>query len=223
MPKKYFRRKKTTKKPTLKRQVAIINKLVKQQKPELKHYDVGSTGVSIDNNPTFALTPCRNISNGTTDFGTRVGDKILQKAFKVKAQLFLAAASTVGERVRVFAFIYKKNPDQVVSTWATVVNLYLSSTTMNTSTAPFAFLDWDNHSSFKTLYDKTHTLNVQDSTAAYVKNIDFTIKIPSRYQKVSYVASSAAPSDNELYVGVVSTTDTLVTMAYNTRYYYTDP
>lgn len=210
------------KRNTLAKKVATLTKKVNILKPELKHYDATALATTINNNPTFAILPTRQIVNGTSDFGQRVGDKILQKQFKFRGDMYLAFGSP-GQRVRFIAFIYKRNPDQVVSPFATVINLYLASATMDTVAAPLAFLEWDNNKSFMTLYDKTHIINGDDAALSKLKSVDFTVNIPKSCQQVAFSASTAAPTQNELYVCAISSSDTVTSINYNYRYTYVDP
>jgi len=223
MPKKYFKRKKTTNnKPTLTRQVAIIKKLVHKQKPELKYYDVASTGNTVDNLPSYSITPYRNITQGTSDFANRIGDQIRVSSLHFKT--IWTNTAVYGSRARIFAFIYKRNPDQVVSSWSTIVNLYLSSAYMNTTSAVLAERDFDNRASFVTLYDKTRIIPTATLATGYsALNWDFSLRIPQKYQLVQYVNAGTAVAMNELFIGFIQENDTAIACANHYRMYYTDP
>jgi len=222
MPKKYYRRKKTAHKPTLVRQVAAIKKLVAIRAPEKKYYDVASTANVVDNLPSINITPYRNITQGTGDFANRIGDQIrVTGPLRLKTTWTLAAAAN-ATRVRMFAFIFKRNPDAVTSTWSTVVNLYLSSAYMNTTSAVMADRDHDNAGSFVTLYDQVRVLNVHQSTVNNKILWDVNIKVPSTYSKVGYVNAGTTVSQNELFIGFLQENDGAVTVDYHYRFYYVD-
>lgn len=224
MPKKrYYRRKKTTtKKPTLTRQVATLKKMVIAQKPEMKYYDVASTGNLIDNNPTINITPYRNIVQGNLDFANRVGDQIRVNSLHFRSTWTLNGGYPY--RARMFAFIYKRNPDSVASSWSTIVNLYLSSTYMNTVSAVLAERDWDNRASFVTIYDKSRVFNPTDTdvNAAHKTIWDVTLKIPTKYKQVQYVDGGTSVSKNELFIGFIQESDAVLYMNYHYRFSYTD-
>lgn len=219
MPKKFYKRK-TTKKPTLKRQVAIIKKLVQAAKPELK-YSWNYNNVTIDNLPTSFVFPYRTISQGTTDLGNRIGDDIMVKKCKFTGWLDLPAGSN-AQIFRFIAFIFKKNPDGVTSSFSTIINLYLESTNMNTVQAPNAFMDWDNHSSFVTLYDKKVAINPSTSDKGTKRVFDVSLSIPAKYQHVAYANGGTTPAENELVIAFLSDNDNIVYYTYTFKVSYTD-
>lgn len=205
---------------TLAKKVNRIQRIVNRDKPEKKHYEIGAIGGVMNNDPQFVLFPTRQITTGTSDFGSRIGDKITQVNYNFRGDLLFTGVS--GVRVRLIAFIYKHNPDQAISTWSTIINLYLTSSVMNGVTAPLAYKDWDNNSSFATLYDKYHILNPVDSTGTAVvrKKVDFNVKIPKAYQEVNYINGGQTPTKNELFICAISSSDSAVTCDYNSRYTY---
>lgn len=200
--------------------VAKLTRMVKVIKPEIKHFDTYAT-VLPDNNPTVALTPYRNIIQSTGDFQGRIGDKIGMKSFRIRTS-WLLTAGAVGRRCRMIAFTYKYNPDAVTSTLSTIINLYLASSTLNSASAPLAFVDWDNKGSFTTLYDKSRMINnTSDLTSPNIK-WDFTIKFPPASRTVNYVNNGSTISRNELFIFFMQELDTGISVDYNYRMEYYD-
>jgi len=216
-------KKRTTKNNTLAKKVAKLEKTVRFRAPETKHVDDNANGAVIDNNPSWFISPARAISLGEADFSERIGDKVTLKHLQFRGNFYkVVSVSNVPTRVRLIAFIYKKNPDQVVSTWSTIVNLYLTSGGMNSLQAPMTFKEWDNHGSFKTLYDKTYIIN-HDTAADKMVKCDFGITIPKAYSKVSFNVSSQAPTENELFVCAIQSADTGLLLDFQYRLTYIDP
>lgn len=210
-------------KMTLKKKVDKLSKIVATNSPEVKHLDVAAAGVTVDNNPTFFLAPYRNIIQGDSDFSQRIGDKLVAKKFNLRGTLYKTYVSnSFPTQVRVFAFIYKHNPDNITTAWSTIVNLYLTSATMNSTLATMAYGDWDNHASFKTLYDKTFVIN-HEFAGDKMKEVEFTINIPKKYQRVDYATDGSGVLRNELFIGMIQTADLGLFMDYQYRLQYTDP
>lgn len=224
MVKKYYRKKKTTKKPTLARQVAIVKKLVTARAPEVK-YSWAQGLTTVDNNPTFGIFPYRTISVGTSDFQNRIGDDVMVRRIAFKGWFALPAigAGIASSMVRALAFIYKRNPDAITTTFSTIINLYLESSGMNSYQAPNAFQDWDNAASFSTLMDRRIAVNSIDAASNTVVPFDFSLTIPQKYKHVEYSAGSTNPVRNELIIAFLADTDTAIQYAYTYRFTYTDP
>lgn len=215
---KYYRRKRAT----LAAKVKKIQKVLSKRKPELKYAYASAIDTTVNNNPSNFLIPYRNVNTGINDFQQRIGDKIVARNVNVKGFITLPAGGN-GSIFRCVAFIYKKNPDAITVTPATVWNLYMESVTMNTVNAVNAFNDWDNKRSFHLVYDKSIVLNPNVSTLATISKFNFNIKIPKSYQKVDYNAGTAFPSSNELIIGFISNTDDVLLYTYQWRFTYTDP
>lgn len=188
---------------------------------ERKYSEFSASAVSIDNNPTFYIQPYGLITVGDGDYNSRTGDNIQVSSVNLRAAINLAAAA-VSRQYRLFAFIYKHNPDVVVTSWATIVNLYLDSTYMNTVRAPLVPYDHDNADSFYTIYDKRISLNPQNGTTGLSYSIDKWFKIPKKYRNVQYVAGSVGVSKNELFIGMIQEYDTSLTCDFICRTNYTD-
>lgn len=217
-------RKAYKKRRSVKKDIAVIKKQLRARRPETKHVDSTVIAAGVDNNPTFNIRPYTAIGQGTGDYAERIGDQIKAKFFNCRIQFY--KASTIDSRprrIRLGAFIYKKNPDNAVFSFSTIINLYLASTSMNGTNAPMAFRDWDNHSSFHTLYDKLYVLN-QNSSVEKLLAADFTIRIPTAYQAVQFVAAGTGNvCQNELIVFAIQSEDAGVAVDYQWRLSYTDP
>lgn len=220
----YIKRKRSFKKRrSVKKDIAVIKKQLRARTPETKHIDSTVSGVGVDNNPTFNIRPYANIGQGVGDFGERIGDKIKVRFFNLRMQFYkTASVDATPRRIRVGAFIYKRNPDQAIFAFSTIINLYLSSTSMNSFNAPLAFRDWDNHASFHTLHDKLYTLN-HNADVDKMLPVDFTIKFPAAYQTVQFSNNGTGTVvQNELFVFAIQTGDTGLTADYQWRITYTD-
>lgn len=214
--------KKPTKTSKLSKKVSKLTRMVKAQKPETKYYDVAVTGTLVDNNPTQFVAPYRQLTVGTADFAQRIGDTIRVNNLKFRSTWTLNAGYPY--RVRMFAFIYKRNPDSVNSSWSTIVNLYLSSAYMNSTSANLSERDWDNRASFVTIYDKFRIMNPTDTNVSAAKKMiwDVNLVIPKKYKTVQYVNGSTSVSQNELFIGFIQESDANVYVDYHYRYTYTD-
>lgn len=202
------------------KKVNRIAKMVKSNKPELK-YAWNYNNTLVDNLPTAFVAPYRTITQGTTDLGNRIGDDISVKKCKFTGWLDLPAGSN-GQIFRAIAFIMKRNPDAITTSFSTIINLYLESTTMNTSQAPNAFMDWDNHGAFVTLFDKKIAVNPTTSDKGTKRVFNMNISIPTRYQKVSYANGGIYPTDNELIIAFLGDNDNILYYTYTFKVSYTD-
>lgn len=207
-------------KQTLTTKVNKLAKVIKRNKPEVK-YSTDYASVLLDNNPTGSLFPYRLISQGILDINNRIGDNIYVRNIKIQGNLFMAANASPSI-VRTIAFVYKKSPDVVITSFATLINLYLNSTTMNTNQSVNAFRDWDNTSSFATLYDRKQLLAPADSSVSMTKPYNFSFKIPEAYRNVKYYNGGVYPTQNELIIAFITDTDSIVTYIYTYQMTYTD-
>lgn len=218
---KYFT-KINPKKQTLAKKVKKIEKTLRLRKPEVKYSRLYSNH-SINNGPTAAIFPYRSIALGTGDDDGRIGDRISVLNVNVKGYflLFPTYQSTV---VRTIAFIYKHNPDAITTSFATIINLYLDSTSMNTNQAVNSFKDVNNKDSFVTLYDKRHTINMIDPvTTSTKRTFDFNLRIPAKYKQVEYAdGGTSNPTHNELIIAQISDTDDLLGYYYQVHTNYID-
>lgn len=225
-------RKHLFKKNTLTNKVKKLTNIVNARKPERKHYDVfgnnpGTLAFSNTLTVTNCLFPCRDITQGDGDFGERIGDKIRVESYYLTFNLLLQAP-TVYDIARITVVQYKSNADGATSA-LTFMNQYFNSTSAGTTYQPLALVDWDNMSSFRTLYDRTFNLTSAlaggASPAALSTGKRVTIKIipPKVGKEITYFAGTTVPSKNEIFVICQSRSNASVTiMEYNSRFIYTD-
>jgi len=220
--KKRVYRKRTTRKPTLARQVAVIKKTLRLRKPEVKHYGVASLANVVDNDPSLFFSPLRSIIQGDADYGERVGDKLRLKNFNLRTSWLCTGVDP--RRCRMIIFSYKNNPDGVISSWSTIINLYLSSAYANTQSMVTAYKDWDNNSTYHTLYDKTRLIQPQTFDVASKTEIlwDVNIKLPMSCQEVHYGNNGVDITHNEFFVAFIQEYDNNLTVNYQYRLTYTD-
>lgn len=220
-----MRKKSTTKrskkgKVTLKKLAKKVNRLTAGI--ETKHFRTTGLGALPTNNPTLAILPYENISQGDDDYGTRIGDKMTSSFIKFKSTWTLGAGF-VGTTARIVAFIYKDTPDGLASPSAiTVWNLYAESAYANGVNIVNGNKDYDNRKAFVTLYDKKVDFNPSESTLSYRKSWDFNLVIPKRYQQVQYSAASLVRTRNDLYIFLIAENDTGFSVNYVCENYYSD-
>lgn len=219
--KKYVPKKRTFKrKPLIKKLAKRVAKLYKNV--ETKHWRVDGLGALPDNNPTLAIRPYPGITQGVTDYGSRIGDKITVKYLKFQSVWELGANqnSRVG---RIIIFSMKHNSDGVAVAWSTIWNLYMESAYANGVNIVNGNRDWDNRKNFVTHYDQKRVFNrlgPSDTTQDHIWDVN--VKIPSSCQTVQYLATSTTVTKNELFIALVADTDTGLSINYVTEFYYTD-
>jgi len=221
MKKKYVPKKRRSfkRKSTIKKLAKKVNKLTRQV--ETKYYNISGLGALPDNNPTLGIRPYTNISQGLTDYGSRIGDKITVKYLRLNTQWELGAG-VAGRSARIIVFVMKENPDSVAAAWSTIWNLYQESAYANSINVVNGVLDYDNRSGFTTLYDVKRDLNPTNDTLASTHKWNVNIKIPVRCQKVQYVNNGATISRNELFIALLQDTDTGLSVNYVSQFFYSD-
>lgn len=220
--KKYVpkRRKTYKRKSVVKKLVKRVAKLYKNI--ETKHYRIDGLGALPDNNPTLAIRPYPNITQGVTDYGSRIGDKINVKYLRFNSVWELGAGE-YARTARIIVFSMKNNPDGIASAWSTIWNLYMESTYANSVNIVNGVRDWDNRKNFVTHYDVKRTLNkTADSDASQDFKWDFTVKIPVSCQNVQYFNNSTAVTKNELFIALLQDTDSALSINYVTEFFYSD-
>lgn len=223
LKKKYVRAAKRAfkgkRKSTIKKLVKKVNKLYKGI--ETKHYNVAGLGALPDNNPSLAIRPYPDITQGLTDYGSRIGDKITVKFVRFRSVWEHGAGfnSRVG---RIIVFIAKENPDGIAAAWSTIWNLYSESAYANSVNIVNGGKDYDNKSNFVTLYDQRRVFNpeVGDKTKSHIWDIN--IRIPQRNQNVQYIGASTTVTKNELYIALLQDTDNGLSINYVTEFFYSD-
>jgi len=219
LKKKYVKRRRSFKKrSTIKKLVKKVNKLYRGI--ETKHYNISGLGALPDNNPTLAIRPYPSITQGLTDFGSRIGDKITVKYLRFKSTWEIGPAA--GKVGRIVAFIMKDNSDGIASAWSTVWNLYSESAYANSINVVNAGTDYDNKRNFVTLYDQKRVFNPQQSTLNQSYVWDFNIKIPTKCQNVQYIGASTTVVKNELFIALLQDTDSGMAINYVSEFYYSD-
>lgn len=201
--------------------VKRLSKTVRRLKPETKHYDFTQQSFSVTNDGTTApIGITTAITQGDSDFGERVGDRIIQKRLQVRGAIFLPAAAG-AEMCRITIFSIKNNPDGATSI-TTAWNEYILSVSNNTAWAPMHLKDWDNSSNFITHYDKVFALNNASNVVTAVWR-PVIINLNLKNRKTQYYNNGATVAKNDLYMVVTSVGDGVATFYHNTRFTYTDP
>lgn len=217
-------KKRTTRrrKVSLTRKVKRLARRVRQFAPEIKHMD--ATSSQTFNNDFSAIDfPLRSITQGVTDFGERIGDKIHLRSILVRMNIDLGAGfGTLPYRIIVFAF--KNNPDAITTSAATIGNLFMASTNANTNLAQLAVVDWDNHKSFELLYDRKGVVEPSNigATTPNVRWLQFKIPLPASRRSIEWIASGTTPVHNDIGVMFLGQQDSGLTARTQYRITYTD-
>lgn len=215
--------------PTLARRVTRISRVLRAlPRPERKHMDTFGTSIALLNNfvPANCIFPCRNISQGDSDFGERVGDQISLSSYTLNMNLQLDATQAY-DIVTVTVLQFKSNPDGATSQ-TSFVNMYYNSATDNSLYNPLALVDWDNFGSFRLLYKKSFNLTpnaaigATPATASAGQRVTVKIKFPKVGKLVQFFNNGSVPSKNELFVLLTSRSDSITTCQYTDRLVYTD-
>ena len=221
-----YKKKYVPKKRTFKKRKSVVKTLAKKvntlyKNIETKHYRIDGIGALPDNNPTLAIRPYPNVTQGLLDYGNRVGDKITVKYVRFKSTWELGAgfAPRVG---RVIAFIMKSNPDGIAVAWSTIYNLFMESAYSNTVNIVNSNQDYDNRQNFHVLYDEKRTFNLDEATLSKQIVWDVSMKIPQKYQTVQYFGGGTTVSRNELFIALISNVDGGLSINYLTEFYYSD-
>lgn len=193
-------------------------RLVKSVKPEKKWYEIGANGVAYNSSGNI-VSMNQGITQGSTDFGTRIGDKIFMTSLNDRLMISSSAASSPV----VYRIIYvsmKNNPDATIS-MASQINLILHSTPIAAGRGNLAPYDKDNRSSYVVHYDKVFTLNPQTGNAGTYLSVNRHHKINLKLKQIcTYAAGGTYPTKNELFRIIIS--DTAGAYVYNTVLNYTD-
>jgi len=213
---RHTKRKRTTTVAKLAKKVSQLAKGI-----ETKHLRTSGIGALPDNNPSLAIRPYQTISVGTSDYGTRIGDKITARFIKFKSVWTLVAGSGACTG-RIVVFTYKHNPDSIATAWSTIWNLYAESTYANSVNVVNGNKDYDNRKGFTTIYDKKMTINPSDSAVATSKSWDFNILIPKTSQTVQFVNGASTVTQNEIFIALISENDTSLSVNYVHELYYSD-
>lgn len=228
MPRKGYRKKAVATKAVDVRQDRQITRIVKKlnaTKPETKWAEYSST-VYPDYNGSLTSFNV-GLTQGTGDFGNRVGDSLTMKGLRLRLNCFWDAAATTVYRIILFQYL--EDPDGATSS-ASITNLLLHSTQVGNALAPFAPYDHDNRTSFKVWYDKIHSFSPQALTSTNTNigqcrphEIDIRFKEGSKFAKVKYYAAGTTTTHNELFMLIISNSATTLTVPYCAHLYYIDP
>lgn len=225
-PRRFKNLKKRTYRKPLAAKVATLAKQVRLRKPEIKWSEATATAATFNYAGSLSQ-PLTGISQGTTDFGTRVGDELTLTSFRLR-MVFTMSGTTYGQTNRVVVAQLKSNPDGSTISAASYLNLIMHSADLSTARATIATLDKDNRGWFRILADKTFTMNYSSSpgTSAtnnyQLKHIDIPVRLPKAARVVSYYNGTSAVTKNEIVIMVFSDTSVTQTYTYTCRMGYYD-
>jgi len=206
------------------KKITKLNKIVKDLIPETKWAEFSNAGLSADYNGVIA-TLSAGLSQGLGDFGNRIGDEINMKTLRLRLQPYWNGSGPCIYRVIVFQYL--NDPDGATST-ASLINLLLHSTNVQTNLAPSTPYDHDNRDSFKVHYDKVFKINPQCYQYNANTNVGqsnfhkIDLKIPAKYDRVKYFANGTTTTKNELFFMVITDNANYLTVPYDAIVYYTD-
>lgn len=200
--------------------IKSLGRRLKALAPEIKYYDLSGSGVAFDfTMGTGSFHATALITQGITDFGTRIGDQV-KLVRLVNRMTFAFPTAITATKYRVIYFQYKNNPDAVTPSPATICNFYMDSAYDGSANIVNAPRDHDNRHAFRTLYDRTFAISQQSSASQIVKYL--TINLNLHNTKLSWTAATANVVQNAIYCIVVSDTATDANLSYVQRLYYTD-
>lgn len=212
-------------KKSLAQKVYALAKTVKKTRPELKWAEATATQATFNYAGSISQ-PLTTISQGTADFGNRVGDTISLQSIRLDF-IFQHQSTAFGQVNRIIVFQYKSNPDGAIGV-ASYINLLLHSADLSTARAPLAPYDHDNRSDFRVLYDKVMAINYSSSPGTSASNNTqmthkrIHIKLPMAARKVQYFNAGTSLTKNELCILVLSDQSTNQYYTYTCTMYYTD-
>lgn len=175
---------------------------------------------------TNVLMPYRDITQGPADISNRIGDKLTAKYIDLDLSFFLGP-TVPSDQIRIVAFILKKNPNQTLTNFDAIAPMYISAGFDNTTILPNFHRKWDDRSSFATILDKTYVIkNIGDyyygNILANVMSFKRRLRIPRGFQQVQYHNGGVIPSQNELFIWLISSTDVSTSFRGSYRMVYTD-
>lgn len=228
MKRRRFSRKRrfSKRKKSLSKRVKKVERAVRRARPEVKYVEYAQ-GVQLfdwTGTSSYVTDLMAGISQGTTDYGERIGDRIRVLGMMIKMTLY--NNSTYQFIGRIVVFKLKDNPDAIIST-ASLGNLVLESAVLGTSNAVNAFRDFDNAGAFTILWDKPFVVNVGGTSGSSGTAIP-TARHIRHYIRcnfdVQYKAATSYTTKNGLYIMFLAdTANTNVHYAaYNARIYYVD-
>lgn len=228
-----FKRRRTFKKrhfkrrPTLKRKVARIARVLRHNAPELKYDTYGVTGQQFNNSPTTSYTTdiTSQVSQGLGDSGARIGDRIFLKRLMFRMKITSTVADIVHFRLVVARF--KQNISGSVSL-ASLGNAIMDQTYSGTENAVNAPYNYDNKKTNKILYDKVWSLapTAGDPTVsgvAFPTGKHMNINIPCNFP-VEYFNGGTTAATNQVVMFFISNRAAASTFwtDLTLRMYYTD-
>lgn len=213
-------------KKSLAAKVAKIQRTLTIRKPENKWAESNNNVASF--NYSGALAQPMGISQGSADFGNRIGDEITLTSFTLK-MIFTMSGTTFGQTNRVVVAQLKNNPDGGSISSASYLNLIMHSADIGTARATMATLDKDNKGWFRILADKVFTMNYSSSpgTSAsnnyQIKYLKVPVKLPQAARTVQFYNGTSSITKNEIVIMVFSDTSTSQTFSSVIRIGYYDP
>lgn len=199
---------------------------------ELKHADMVITPGSLINdfslvaNTEGQFSPYKLITQGITDFGNRIGDKITAKYVDFNV-VFDLLANVHRAAVRVLVVVQKHTiPSSEFDNPIDVGPLYQLAAFSNNQRFLNAPRVWDNKSAFVTLYDKilfpSRATGSEASTQEPVLYFRKRIKIPSSCQQVIFHNNQNTINKNQLWIFCLTAQDNEMEVTGSMRVAYTD-
>lgn len=219
---RFYRRKKVS----LSAKVNKIAKTLKRQKPELKYTDVASSTQQFNYDPTvnYVWALLGNITQGTADVNSRVGDTIFVKSLTLSCTLYNSTYTPFNGRIIILRV--RQNSENLITT-TNLGNQFLESAYTGAAACVNAPYDNDNRNNFVVLMD--HSFNINPSSNVNGVN---TSMIQARHfkrtfrvnQRVEFFQGAAATTKNGLYALWLSDTTASASQVGNIviRVHYTD-
>lgn len=199
-------------KRTLKAKVNRLARVVRAIKPELKYVLTSATLSAYDDYSSMIdLYP--QIVQGLGDSGYRIGDKITMKNINMRFSIQTPIASG-DAAVRFIWFIYKNNPDAVVTNFVTIGNMLMNSAFSNSPDAINSPYDYDNFKNFKIIKDRTYHIPTSNSTqlgtpVASQQWHTMRFSVPKAHKTVQYFQAGTTVCKNQLLLLCIPSVDNI--------------
>lgn len=188
-------------KKTLKEKVEKLSKIVLRNKPEVKYALMQLVGQNFNYSPTatYVSQPLTLISQGITDYVSRIGDTIFLKNINFKG--CIKSYGSPGVTIRVVAVLIPKNIEGLITN-TNVGNAVMDSDFSSTVNAVNAPSDNDNSYAARIIMDRRLVINpigIGNAATSFTvaRLFNFNLKIN---KQVEYFHGGVYPVKNDIFI-----------------------
>lgn len=189
----------------------LAKKLARLVNVEHKYHEINVSGTTADTAGTIIPINCNNtaypsnaISQGDGEH-QRNGSSIKPLSYTLKGNMWTQTGLLAGARLRFIIFKHEHSNNQTIFPTS-----FLDTNSVN------AFKNWDNRFQFKTLYDKTMSLNANSNE---IRSFNIHLKLTGHTQ---YQGDSDLIEGGALYILVITDTPTAINYGFRSRLTYVD-